>query len=103
LTFFEIDPSVVRISTEENYFTFVANCAPDADIILGDARLTLADVPDGQFDVIIVDAFSSDAIPIHLLTKEAMAIYLQKAAPDGLIALHVSNRHLELSSVVAGI
>ncbi len=103
LTFFEIDSSVVRISTEENYFTFVANCAPDANIILGDARLTLADVPDGQFDVIIVDAFSSDAIPIHLLTREAMAIYLRKAAPDGLIALHVSNRHLELSSVVAGI
>lgn len=103
LTFFEIDASVVRISTEENYFTFVANCAPGANIILGDARLTLADVPDGQFDVIVVDAFSSDAIPIHLLTQEAMAIYLRKAAPEGLIALHVSNRHLELSSVVAGI
>jgi hypothetical protein len=103
LTFFEIDPSVVRISTEDRYFTFVANCAPEANIILGDARLTMADVADGQFDVIVVDAFSSDAIPIHLLTQEAMAIYLRKAAPDGLIALHVSNRHLELSSVVTGI
>jgi hypothetical protein len=60
-------------------------------------------VADGTYDVIIVDAFSSDAIPIHLMTKEAMEIYLKKAAPNGLIALHVSNRHLELSSVVAGI
>jgi hypothetical protein len=103
LTFYEIDPSVVRISREENYFTFVANCAPDAKITLGDARLTLADVPDGQYDIVIVDAFSSDAIPIHLLTKEAMAIYLQKTGPEGLVVFHVSNRHLELSSVVTGI
>jgi hypothetical protein len=103
VTFYEIDRSVVRLSLEENYFTFVANCAPNAKISLGDARITLADVPDGTYDVIIVDAFSSDAIPIHLMTKEAMDIYLKKAAPNGLIALHVSNRHLELSSVVAGI
>jgi hypothetical protein len=103
LTFYEIDSSVVRISRDENYFTFVANCAPDAKITLGDARLTLADVPDGQYDVIVVDAFSSDAIPIHLLTQEAMAIYLRKLSPEGLVVLHVSNRHLELTSVVAGI
>jgi hypothetical protein len=103
LNFYEIDHSVVQISREENYFTFVANCAPDAKVTMGDARLTLADASDGQYDIIVVDAFSSDAIPIHLLTKEAMEIYLQKAAPNGLIVLHVSNRHLELSSVVAGI
>jgi hypothetical protein len=103
LTFYEIDSSVVRISREENYFTFVANCSPDAKITLGDARLTLAEVPDGQYDVIVVDAFSSDAIPIHLLTREAMAIYLRKLSPEGLVVLHVSNRHLELTSVVTGI
>jgi precorrin-6B methylase 2 len=103
LTFYEIDQSVVRISLEENYFTFVANCAPNAKVSLGDARLTLADVPDGTYDVIVVDAFSSDAIPIHLMTREAMEIYLKKLAPNGLVVLHVSNRHLELSSVVAGI
>jgi hypothetical protein len=103
LSFYEIDQSVVRISREENYFTFVANCAPDAKVTMGDARLTLADAADGQYDIIVVDAFSSDAIPIHLLTQEAMAIYLKKTAPNGLIVLHVSNRHLELSSVVAGI
>lgn len=103
VNFYEIDRSVVRISREENYFTFIANCAPDATITMGDARLTLADAADGQYDIIVVDAFSSDAIPIHLLTREAMEIYLRKLQPNGMILLHVSNRHLELSSVVAGI
>jgi spermidine synthase len=72
-------------------------------IILGDARLTLAEAPDGAYDLIIVDAFSSDAIPIHLLTREAMAIYLKKLSAHGMVVMHVSNRHLELASVVAGI
>lgn len=103
LDFFEIDRTVVRIAREDNYFTFVANCAPDSTVTLGDARLTLAEVPDGQYDIVIVDAFTSDAIPTHLLTREAMAIYLSKIAPDGKVVLHVSNRYLELSSVVAGI
>ena len=103
LTFYEIDRTVVRISREDNYFTFIANCAPDAEVILGDARLTLEDAPDGAYDVIVVDAFTSDAIPVHLLTREAMEIYLRKLAPDGLAVLHISNRHLELSSVVAGV
>ena len=71
--------------------------------MLGDARLTLADAPDGAYDIIYVDAFSSDAIPIHLLTREAMAVYLRKLTPHGIVAIHVSNRHLELASVVAGI
>ncbi|MEX2127403.1 MAG: fused MFS/spermidine synthase [Xanthobacteraceae bacterium] len=103
LDFYEIDSSVVRISRDENYFTFVSNCAPDASIILGDARVTMSDAADGRYDIILVDAFSSDAIPIHLLTREAMAIYLKKTAPNGMIVMHVSNRHLELTSVVAGI
>jgi hypothetical protein len=103
LDFYEIDRSIVHISREENYFTFVANCAPNSAVILGDARLTLAKASDGQYDIIIVDAFSSDAIPIHLMTREAMAIYLQKTANTGLIVMHVSNRHLELTSVVAGV
>jgi hypothetical protein len=103
LDFYEIDRSIVRISREENYFTFVANCAPNSSVILGDARLTLANAPDGRYDIIVVDAFSSDAIPIHLLTREAMAIYLKKLATGGLVVMHVSNRHLELTSVVAGV
>lgn len=101
--FYEIDRSVVRFSRDEPQFDFVPRCAPDAEIVLGDARLTLAARTGEPYDVIIVDAFSSDAIPVHLLTREAVAVYLSKLAPRGLIALHVSNRHLELASVAAGI
>ena len=74
LTYYEIDPSVVKIAKDTSRFTYLSECAPDARIVIGDARLTLADSPDGQYDIIIIDAFSSDAIPTHLLTKEAMAI-----------------------------
>jgi len=71
--------------------------------VIGDARLTFAKEPDGIYDVIVVDAYSSDAIPIHLATKEAMEIYKSKLAPQGEVVMHVSNRHLALSSVAAGI
>ncbi len=101
--YYEIDPAIVRIARDPALFTFLSECGPDIPIVLGDARLTLADAPPASYDVIIVDAFSSDAIPIHLITREAMAIYLQKLAPHGIVAVHVSNRHLELASVVAGI
>jgi hypothetical protein len=103
LTYYEIDPAVIRIAKDPNRFTFLAECAPDADIIIGDARLTLADAADGQYDVIVVDAFTSDAIPVHLMTREAMALYVKKLSPRGIVLVHVSNRHMELSSVVAGI
>jgi protein-L-isoaspartate O-methyltransferase len=101
--YYEIDPAIIRIAHDPELFTFLSECRPEVSIILGDARLTLADAPDASYDAIIVDAFSSDAIPIHLLTREAMAIYLQKLKPHGIVAIHVSNRHLELASVVAGI
>jgi spermidine synthase len=101
--FYEIDPAVVRISRTEARFTYLAQCAPNVPIVLGDARLTLADAPDGSYDVLVIDAFSSDAIPVHLLTREAMAIYKAKLAPGGIALLHVSNRHMEFASVVAGI
>ena len=71
--------------------------------MIGDARLTFAREPDGLYDMIIVDAYSSDAIPIHLATREAMKIYKDKLAPQGVVVMHVSNRHLELESVVVGI
>jgi hypothetical protein len=103
LTYYEIDPLVVRIARDVEKFTYLTSCAPDAAIVLGDARLTLVDAPDAAYDVIIVDAFSSDAIPIHLLTREAMELYARKIAPNGMVVLHLSNRHLELASVVAGI
>jgi hypothetical protein len=103
LTYYEIDPAVIRIAKDPSRFTFLASCAPAAKIVVGDARLTLADADDGQYDVIVVDAFTSDAIPVHLVTREAMALYLKKIDPNGIILMHVSNRHMELASVVAGI
>jgi predicted O-methyltransferase YrrM len=72
-------------------------------IVLGDARLTLADAPDASYDVILLDAFASDTMPVHLMTREAMALYLRKLKPNGIVALHVSSRYMELVSVVAGI
>jgi hypothetical protein len=101
--FFEIDQSMVDTARDPKYFTFIQNCEPDLKPVIGDARLTFAKEPDGIYDLIIVDAYSSDAIPIHLATEEAMEIYKQKLAPQGAVVMHVSNRHLELASVVVGI
>jgi hypothetical protein len=101
--FFEIDQSMVDTARDPKYFTYVQHCAPGLAPVMGDARLTFAHEPDGIYDLIIVDAYSSDAIPIHLATKEAMAIYKAKLAPQGAVVMHVSNRHLDLASVVVGI
>lgn len=101
-TFFEIDPEVARIARDPALFRFLSACAPSASIVLGDARLTLAATP-GRYDLIILDAFSSDAIPIHLLTREAFVGYLSRLAPHGVIVVHVSNRHMELANVVAAV
>ncbi|MCC8981504.1 fused MFS/spermidine synthase [Bradyrhizobium acaciae] len=101
--FFEIDQSMVDTARDPKYFTYIQNCEPNLKPVIGDARLTFAKEPDGVYDLIIVDAYSSDAIPIHLATEEAMAIYKQKLAPQGAVVMHVSNRHLELASVVVGI
>ncbi|CAN5143221.1 fused MFS/spermidine synthase [soil metagenome] len=101
--FFEIDQSMVDTARDPKYFTYISKCEPDMKPVIGDARLTFAREPDGIYDLIIVDAYSSDAIPIHLATEEAMEIYKDKLAPDGAVVMHVSNRHLELASVVVGI
>ncbi|HEV7634778.1 MAG TPA: fused MFS/spermidine synthase, partial [Bradyrhizobium sp.] len=101
--FFEIDQTMVDTARDPKYFTYISSCQPDLKPVIGDARLTFAKEPDGVYDLIIVDAYSSDAIPIHLATEEAMAIYKNKLAPQGAVLMHVSNRHLELSSVVVGI
>lgn len=101
--FFEIDQSMVDTARDPKYFTYVQNCAPGLAPVMGDARLTFAREPDGTYDLIVVDAYSSDAIPVHLATKEAMAIYKAKLAPRGAVVMHVSNRHLDLASVVVGI
>jgi hypothetical protein len=101
--FFEIDQSMVDTARDPKYFTYIKNCEPDLKPVMGDARLTFAREPDSTYDLIIVDAYSSDAIPIHLATREAMKIYKDKLTPQGVVLMHVSNRHLELASVVVGI
>lgn len=101
--FFEIDQTMVDSARDPKYFTYIQKCEPDLKPVIGDARLTFAKEPSGTYDLIIVDAYSSDAIPIHLATEEAMEIYKDKLAPHGAVVMHVSNRHLELESVVVGI
>jgi hypothetical protein len=101
--FFEIDQTMVDAARDPKYFSYIKNCAPDLKPVIGDARLTFAREPDGIYDLIIVDAYSSDAIPIHLATEEAMKIYKDKLAPQGAVVMHISNRHLELASVIVGI
>ncbi|MGL4973963.1 MAG: spermidine synthase, partial [Bosea sp. (in: a-proteobacteria)] len=100
-TFYEIDAAVTRIARDPAQFRFLSVCAPGIPVINGDARLTLAHVQDASLDLIIVDAFSSDAIPVHLLTSEAIALYQSKLTPHGVVALHISNRNMELGSVVS--
>jgi SAM-dependent methyltransferase len=99
--FFEIDPLVIEIARERKIFSFLEKCAPDVPITLGDARLTLAAVPEGKFDILALDAFSSDSIPLHLLTKEAFATYRKALKPDGILLVHISNRYIDLNPVVA--
>lgn len=101
-TFFEIDPEVVRLARDPKRFRFISTCAPAIPIVLGDARLTLTASP-AKYDLIVLDAFSSDAIPAHLLTREAVAGYLARLNPGGVIVMHISNRHLELSQIVAAV
>ena len=101
--FFEIDPIVIRLASDPKQFNFLSDCAPDAKLIVGDARLTLGEEPAGRYDLIIIDAFSSDAIPVHLLTREALLMYLSKLADGGILAFHVSNRNMELRPVLAAV
>jgi SAM-dependent methyltransferase len=99
--FFEIDPVVINIAKNPRNFTFVSRCQPDIDIAVGDARLTIAKEPDASFDLFIIDAFTSDAIPVHMLTLEAVRLFLDKLKPDGIVLLHTSNRYLDLEAVLA--
>lgn len=102
-TFYEIDPLVRRVAQATPYFTYLADCAPDARIEIGDARLTLRQAPAGHYDLLALDAFSSDAIPVHLLTREAMALYFARLRDDGMLLIHVSNRHFDLKRILARI
>lgn len=99
--FYEIDPVMVSIARDPKAFTFLSHCLPDADMVIGDARMTLAQARPGSLDVLAVDAFSSDAIPMHLLTREAIALYMRVLSPRGLLLVHISNRYLNLRPVLA--
>ncbi len=102
-TFFELDPSVARIAEDPRYFSYLSAARKrgvDVDVLLGDARLRLEIFPDHAFDMLVLDAFSSDAVPLHLLSREALTLYLSKLKPGGVLALHLSNRHLELRDAV---
>ncbi len=98
MTFFEIDPVVDRLSRDPKWFTFINGCAAGPiRTVLGDARLTMAREPAGTYDLLLIDAFSSDAVPTHLLTEEAIAGYLKLLKPNGLVILHLSNRNLDIT------
>lgn len=99
-TYFEIDPLIVAIARDPRLFTYLRDCQPDVRIVMGDARLSLAQEPDRSYDLITLDAFSSDAIPVHLVTREALAMYRRKLRPGGIIAFHISNRYLDLGPVL---
>ncbi len=101
ITFFEIDPEVIAIARSRELFSFVSDSDATVEIVAGDARLTLARRPTGSFDLLCLDAFSSDSIPTHLMTKEALSIYLAALRDDGVIAWHISNLFLDLEPVVA--
>jgi len=101
-TFYEINPAVVSIASDKQYFGYMSNCAKaPMNVVLGDARLKLRDAVKASYGLILIDAFSSDAIPVHLMTQEALDLYLTKLAPGGLLVFHISNRNLDLSGVVA--
>jgi spermidine synthase len=101
-TFYEIDPVVAQIAGDASLFRFLADCTPRAGIVLGDGRLTIARAPDRSYDLIVLDAFGSDSVPVHLITREAIQLYLSKLRPDGVLLFNISNKYVDLASVLAG-
>ncbi len=100
---FEIDAAVTAMASDPSIFRFVPECGQNDPIIIGDARLKIAEQPDGKFDYLLIDAFSSNSIPVHLMTDEAFQLYFSKMAHDGVLAIHISNRYLELASIIQAI
>ena len=101
VTFYEIDPAVEPIARE--YFTFLTRCGVNCDVIIGDGRLQLAREPEQKFDLLLLDAFSSDSVPTHLVSREAVQMYLAKLQPDGILLFHVSNRYLNVEALVSAL
>ncbi len=101
-TFYEIDPDVINIARNSQYFTYLQNCATGSiNVVEGDARLSLQNAPEAYYGLIVFDAFSSDAIPVHLVTQQALDLYLSKLAEGGILAFHISNRSLDLHPILA--
>jgi hypothetical protein len=100
-TFYEIDPLVESIARDERFFTYLQDSPAKVDVVLGDGRLSLAKAAPGEFGLIILDAYSSDTPPLHLLTREALALYLHKLRPEGVLLFNITNRHLDLEPVFA--
>jgi SAM-dependent methyltransferase len=98
-TYFEIDRAVQHIACETGLFTYYQACPAKCDVVLGDARQTLANT-DERFGVLVIDAFSSDAVPVHLLTREALNLYRRRLTPDGILAFNISNRYIDLETVL---
>jgi hypothetical protein len=101
--FYEIDPVVARVARDPRFFTFLRDCPPRPSIVLGDARLSMAREKGTRYDLVVVDAFNSDAIPVHLMTREAVALYLERLNRGGMLAFHVSHRYLNLTTVMAAL
>jgi spermidine synthase len=99
-TFFEIDPALERLARDARYFTYLADARADVRVVLGDARIALRAEPAGEFGLLVLDAFSGDAVPVHLITREALHLYLQKVDEHGVLMFHVSNRYVELRPVL---
>ncbi|GAB4254293.1 MAG: fused MFS/spermidine synthase [Methylomicrobium sp.] len=99
--FYELNPAVVDIAKNANYFNYLKNCAGNYDIVIGDARLKLENDRDRRYDLLVIDAFTSDSIPTHLLTREAVELYFSRLNNNGLVVFHISNRHLTLKNVLA--
>jgi hypothetical protein len=102
-TFYEIDPLVEQIARDPRYFTLLRDCSPEVRVVLGDARISLKNTPNRHYGMLVLDAFGADAIPIHLLTREAIQLYLAKLADHGILLFHVSNRYLDLRKVLGNV
>ncbi len=102
--FYDIDPLIVSIASDRRYFTFLSDCTKASyEVILGDARLRLRETPQAKYGLLIIDAFSSDSVPAHLLTTEAMELYFDKLSADGMLVFHISNRYLNLEPLLSGL
>jgi len=102
-TFYEVDSTVVQLARDSRFFTYLSKCSSDIKVVLGDARLSLAREPSNQFELLILDAYTSDSVPIHLITQQALQLYLDKITDHGLIIFHISNQYLDLTPVVANL